>query len=294
MISKKDIAKLEGLLFLYAISKTRSKREVADKLGTSVDTVNKYLSDLEAELKTFLLISNGRGTSVTPEGERILEVADNIVKCLRSMEDYADSAVSHSGIVRLGMPDAIADYLGSERLYDFFGKYPNIHIENCVSAKMPNMNVLEADICLGYEMPSVGDLVLIRSKTVPCGLFAAQKYLKRFGVPKSLDDFLENHRICDKYNHEQYVDGWKDMISHAKHVVYRTNSIFSLRSVLEKAVGIGICPLAYGCENLTQVLKNEFGFGINIYMMAHKDTKDMPRIRVVIDYLKNILDEKYE
>lgn len=28
--------------------------------------------------------------------------------------------------------------------------------------------------------------------------------------------------------------------------------------------------------------------------MAHKDTKDVPRIRAVLDYLKNTLDEKYD
>lgn len=293
MISKKDIVKLEGLLYLYAISKTKSKREVADKLGTSVDTVNKYLSDLEAELKTYLLVSNGRGTQITPEGGRVLEVATDIVKALRSMNDYAEGAVSYSGIVRLGMPDAIADYLGSERLSAFFEKFPDIHVENTVSAKMPDMSTLEADICLNYETLPNEDLVLIRSKTVPCGLFASQEYLTKYGLPKNMDDMLENHRICDKYNHELYVDGWKDLISRAKHVVYRTNSIFSLRSVLEKGVGIGICPLAYGHENLVHVLQKEFGFGINIYMMAHKDTKDMPRIRAALDYLKGVLDEKY-
>lgn len=293
MISKKDISKLEGLLYLYAISHTKSKREVAEKLGTSVDTVNKYLSDLEAELNTYLLVSNGRGTVMTPEGERVLEVANEIVKSLRSMNDYAEGALSQCGIVRLAMPDAIADYLGSDSLFDFFEKYPNIQIENRIQAKMPDMNMLEADICLNYEPPVDPELVLLRSKTVPCGLFAAQKYLDKYGFPKSINDLLANHRICDKYNHEQYVDGWKDLMSRAKHIVYRTSSIFSLRLLLEKGVGVGICPLAYGCENLVHVLKNEFGFGINIYLMAHKDTKDMPRIRAVIEYLKNVLDEKY-
>ena len=161
----------------------------------------------------------------------MLEVATDIVKALRSMNDYAEGAVSYSGIVRLGMPDAIADYLGSERLSAFFEKFPDIHVENTVSAKMPDMSTLEADICLNYETLPNEDLVLIRSKTVPCGLFASQEYLTKYGLPKNMDDMLENHRICDKYNH--------------------------------------------------------------IYMMAHKDTKDMPRIRAALDYLKGVLDEKY-
>lgn len=53
MINKKDISKLESLLYLYAFSKHGSKRAVAEKLGASVDTVNKYISDLQAETKTY-------------------------------------------------------------------------------------------------------------------------------------------------------------------------------------------------------------------------------------------------
>lgn len=42
------------------------------------------------------------------------------------------------------------------------------------------------------------------------------------------------------------------------------------------------------------ITKKDFGFDINIYLIVHKDTKDMPRIRVVLDYIKKVLDEKYD
>lgn len=294
MITKKDISKLDSLLYLYALSKVNSKREVAERLGTSVDTINKYISDFEADMKTHFLVSNGRGMVITPEGERILKVSEEVVKAIRSIGDYADNAASYCGIVRLGMPDAIADYLGSEKMFEFFTNYPDIHIENNIGNRLPNMVTMEADICLNYEPPQDDDLVLIRAKRVPCGLFASQKYLNTFGVPKSMSDLLKNHRICDKYNHELYVDGWKEKMAKARHLVYKTNSIFSLRSVLEKGIGVGICPLSYGHENLKRVLKKDFGFDMIIYLIAHKDTKDMPRIRAVLDYVKSVLDEKYD
>lgn len=85
MISKRDILKIESLLFLQAISEAGSKREVAGQLGTSVDTLNKYLSEFEAEMKTKFLISNGRGTVITPEGKRMLDIAQDVVRAVRSM-----------------------------------------------------------------------------------------------------------------------------------------------------------------------------------------------------------------
>lgn len=80
MISKRDILKIESLLFLQAIFEAGSKREVAGQLGTSVDTLNKYLSEFEAEMKTKFLISNGRGTVITPEGKRMLDIAQDVVR----------------------------------------------------------------------------------------------------------------------------------------------------------------------------------------------------------------------
>ncbi len=46
MISKKDISKLEGLLVLVAVAEHNSKKKVAEALGLSVDTLNKYVAEL--------------------------------------------------------------------------------------------------------------------------------------------------------------------------------------------------------------------------------------------------------
>lgn len=292
MINKKDITKLEGLLYLYAVSKVGSKREVADKLGTSGDTVNKYITDLEAELKTRFLVSNGRGTVITPEGQRILRIADVIVKALHSLGDYGENAASFKGIVRLAMPDAISIYLGTDKLSEFCSQYPDINFEVSVQNVLPNMNALEADIALSYDEPNQSDLVSICTKRVKCGLFASRKYIETHGVPKDLTEMVKKHRICDKINHRDYVPGWRNMMEEAAHLVYSTNSIFALRSSLEEGMGIGMFPLAFNGGNLIHILKEEFSFEIPVYLMAHRETKDTPRIRIVLDTIRKILDEK--
>lgn len=291
MISKRDIAKLEGLMYLYALSKSGSKREVAEKLGASVDTINKYISDLEAELSTIFLVTSGRGTALTPEGERVLEVSKRIVQAVRSVDEYAESAVSYKGIVRLWMSDAIADYLGAGNLIEFSEQYPDIHIENTISNRFPNMGKLETDIFLGYEAPKKKDQLLVGINNVKCGIYASQSYIDKFGMPKDKEDMLLNHRICDKSNHVLYVSGWRDMMERAQHIVYMTNSIFSLRDVLEAGMGMGICPVRYGDKKLVRIDSVDFEFYLQIFMIAHRDTKDMPRIRVVIDYVKNLFNQ---
>lgn len=198
--------------------------------------------------------------------------------------------------MRLGMPDAIADYLGTDGLFDFLEKYPDISLENRISNNIPNMETLEADICLDFRPPSSPNLVLIAVKEIRCGLFTSQKYIDRYGVPKDVDDLINNHRICDKCNHELFVEGWKYVKDNAKHLVYVTNSIFSMRSVLLSGLGIGICSFPSACENKSLLHVNLKGmdFSIPIYLLAHRDTKDMPRIRVVLDYIKDLFQNASE
>lgn len=293
MITKKDISKLDSLLYLYAVSQTGSKREVAEQLGTSVDTINKYMAEFEAEMKTKFLMSNGRGTVITPEGRQILNISEDVVRAIRSLGDYAERATAYKGIVRMAMPDAIADHFGPQELCNFVKKYPDISLENQISNKMPDIGVLEADICMDYEVIQHPDTVLIASKEVKGGLFASQKYLDAYGTPKNIDDLLENHRLCSKTTYEMYVPEWGDMVSKAKHMVYKTNSIFSMRDILEAGIAIGISPFGYGRANLVHLKNLNFNYSVRIYLMAHKDTKDMPRIRVVLDFIKGLMAKKY-
>lgn len=292
MITKKDIAKLESLLYLYAISKSKSKRNVAEQLGTTVDTINKYIADLEAEQKTKFLVSNGRGTVITPEGRRILKISENMVRAVHELESYAEAAESYAGVVRVATLDSIVDYIASDKIFAFMRKYSDLVVEMKVTNELPDMGTLETDICIDYQPPQNQDTVLIAAKKVRFGLFASQKYLDEFGTPKNLRDLCNNHRICIKEGKITATPVASNMLKNAKYVVYKTNSIRELRTVLTKGIGIGICSFSFGHEHLVHLKHLNFEFTKEIYLIAHKDTKDMPRIRLVLEYLKTLLDEK--
>ncbi len=289
MISKRDIYKLNGLLYLYALSKTGSKREVGDCLGVSVDTVNKYLGDLETEMKTRFFMSSGRGTVLTPEGQRVMKVADEVYDAVRKLDNYEQMASAFAGIVRVWMPDAIAQFLGTEALADFLEQYPSIRLHSIISNDMPDVSALEVDICIGYEVPDNSDLVVIHEQKIRGGLFASEGYLETYGYPKNMEDLLENHRICYKECSDYLADECGNLFVRAKNVVYKTTSISSLRIALKSGIGIGVCPLYWGREHLVHLSRLNFNFDVKIYLMVHKDIKDMPRIRVALDFLIQLM-----
>lgn len=292
MISKKDIAKLNSLLYLFALSQSSSKREVAEKMGTSVDTVNKYISDLEAELNTYFLVSNGRGTIITPEGRRILKISDSIIKALHKLGKYEEESTELTGIVRLAMPDAISDYLGPRELFNFNSLYPKIHVESNITNKMPDMSALEADVWAGYDLPDDPNLVVVAHKKVKCRLFMSEKYQDLYGSPKNMSDMINNHRLCCSWNQFRHIPEWKEVIDQAQHVVYKTNSIFSLRAAISSGMAIGICPVTRGTQELLPVKKVPLSYDLGLNVIAHKDTMEIPRIRTMVAFIQGLLKTK--
>ena len=292
MVTKKDIARLNALLYLDAFTECRSKREASKHLGVSVDTINKYIGDLEEELKIVLLSGNGRGSIITPEGERFLSIADNIIKCLRNLDDIADEVGNYQGIVRFAVNDSAAGDISSKKLFDFIKQYPGIHLYTILGNKRPSIAMMETDILVDYAPPREADAVIIAEKDVRFGLFASSKYLEEFGIPKNMNDLYENHRVCYKTGYLMNLKKPREFLSKAKHIIYTTNSIMALKSVLKSGVGIGICPYSY--KGILMPLDHlHFEFTSKIYLIAHRDTKDNPRIRVVLDYAKKLLDEKF-
>ena len=58
------------MLFLLAVTQHANKRRASEALSTSVDTINKYIDNLEHDLNLKLLYSDSRGTNLTESGEK--------------------------------------------------------------------------------------------------------------------------------------------------------------------------------------------------------------------------------
>ena len=84
MISKKDMANLESVLLLRAVEQHSGKRKASEALGTSVDTINKYLDNLGHDLGVKLLSTSGRGSNLTNVARRIADKAGRIKEILVS------------------------------------------------------------------------------------------------------------------------------------------------------------------------------------------------------------------
>ena len=284
MFSKKEMATFNALYYLYAISQSNSKREVADLLGTSVDTINKYISDIESVLKVNLLSSNGRGTALTPEGMYYTKIAENIVLSLRNAENYL-SLANHP--LKISMPDMISYDFGENNINAFIKSNPDVNIVTEIEDR-PDA---KADICLSLYPLKDGSWEKIAEKNIPCGLYASENYLKKYGMPKNYDDLIKRHRICHKNSSEYYIPGWGEVLRTSPFIVLRSDSTFSHYSAITSGVGIGICSRDYGGRDLIRInTVPNFDTTYKIYLNVRKDVLTTPQLKAFLEFSKGFFN----
>ncbi len=290
MISKKDLMKSEGLLLLLAIAQNEGKRKASEVLNTSVDTINKYIGNLESDLGIKLLSSNGRGSMLTPAAYRLMEAAGNIKHILDEVGVLKSSSTEVSGEVRVSMVLGASANMVPKDVSNFFDDYPKVKLVSLSTDKMPNLSNMEADLAIVYDVPQNNDVVKLYEKTVKCGYFASPSYLSTYGYPIDLEDMLENHRVVMKVNEYNHLKG-VDPMRRAKNVVFRSNISFALMEVIRNGLGIGVMPMRFNNEGFVCLDNIACDSTITFYMIGHKSTKDTPRIRTVINYYKSLMDK---
>lgn len=281
-------------MYLYALSKTQNKKSVSDEFGISVDTLNKYITDLESSIDTKLIFSHSRGTTINPEGKVVLEIASEIAEKLHFFDSYVNGESNYKGDVRFRTSGPLIEYVSSSDFLDFAKLYPNIKICANITNLPTDLNVMETDVSLDYFPPTDKDSVLITSKKIRFGLFASPRYIDEFGIPKNLQDLYDNHRLCLKTGPSNKIPCVKALINNMKHVSYASDSVLVFKTAVDSGFGIGFCPIAYGRRHLIHLDDLDFEYDIDVYLIAHRNTKDIPRICVFINYIKDVLERIYE
>lgn len=288
-ISKKDISNIEGVFMVAAVAEHLGKKQAAAAMNTSVDTMNKYISDLENELGVKLLSSNGRGSIMTMNGRLIADKGKKIKSMLHEIYDVKPNNIEVKGEVRVGMSVGARSNLIPRDLGDLFDKYSELSIVFTHTYDVPNLNDMSYDIALIFDEPTGSDLVIIQEQKMECGFFASPRYLSQHGYPIDLEDMLQNYRVLSRTDGNHRIKGWKDSLKKAKDICFQTNTAFDLADAITNGVGIGILPMRYKSDGLVCLDNIKCEADLKIYLVAHKSSKDLPKNRAVIDYYRNLM-----
>lgn len=288
MITKKDLYMIESVLFLHAINQFSGKRKASEALATSIDTINKYVENLEQDLGVKLISSNGRGSQLTGTAQKIVSKTTKIKEILDEIYNIRHENREIKGDVRVFIAMGYASYMIPQDLSALFDLFPDLRILSHSSLDTSDINVRDIDVVLTYQEINDYDIVKIAEKEIHCGFFASSKYLSEHGYPENIDDMIKNHRFVTKRDSLLKQAFGEERFKQAR-INFISNNPLAMINAIENNVGIGIMPLSFALKGLVCLDNIICNTPIRYRLYANKNTKDIPRVRTIINFYKAVM-----
>lgn len=288
----------EGAHLFLELIRRKSFRAAADHLGISVNALRARVSDFERSLGATLVTRHVDGVRATEEGERVAELVGQMERTSFEMLRVCEPPeTSLSGEVRLAITEGLGAVWVGSRLFEFERAHPNLMVD--VQATMHSSDVLrlESDISVQLTMPTAKDLKVVKLGRLHFLPFAARSYIERYGMPASLADLGNGHRLViqtddDESWHELYNRIFPG-IPPERLIAQRSNASSVNYSAVVRGAGIGILPTyvyAMGAPIISVPVP--LYHHVDIWMTYHESASGIPRVRKLCDWLVEAFSPK--
>ncbi|CAI8926317.1 HTH-type transcriptional regulator GltR [Pseudomonas sp. IT-P74] len=111
------------------VARLKSFRLTADKLFTTQASISSRIAVLEGELGVKLFLRDSRGVSLTPEGLKVLDYAEQMMDTMQALKQSIETRSSKAGRVRIGVMDTVIHTWLSPLVAQMTDHYPLVEIE---------------------------------------------------------------------------------------------------------------------------------------------------------------------
>ena len=193
----------------------------AERLGLSTTAVSRQVADLEAHLNTRLLHRTTRKLRLTESGQAFYG------RCVQLLNDWNEAELEASGAT--GTPRGTLKLTASVNfgvrevapaIAEFAMQNPDLKFDVQLSDRVVDLVEEGFDLAIRIGRPGSENLVARKLGEISLVVCAAPEYLKRHGVPQTLED-LAHHR-CMTYEYSLPRSQWRlldqDGTEHTVHI----------------------------------------------------------------------------
>lgn len=277
----------DDLRVLLALHRHRSFLAAGRALGVSTSTAARRIEALEAALGRPLVHRSTGGTAVEPAALELVALAEQLELGLRAVKrDEGEDAIR--GTVRVSMGEGFVGPV-TQVLSELRRKHPSLWLEVVAETRHVDLARREADVAIRKGKSSSPAVVERAVGRIAFGLYAAQSYIERRLRTARLSikdfgrhDFVAHEGALAKLPQTQWL------VAHgATRFVFRSNSDHAL---LEAAAqGQGLCmlpdPAARAVQAVIRVDVDADLPSAPVYLAYHRELRNVPRVRLVIDTL---------
>jgi DNA-binding transcriptional LysR family regulator len=184
--------RLEAMSMLIAAVEAGSFSAASRKLGTPLPTVSRKVSELEAHLKTRLLVRSTRKLALTNAGVAYVAACRRILEQVSDAESEASGEYSAPrGELLITAPIVFGRLHVLPVVSDFLASFPEINVHMMLSDR--NLNLVDDHIDLAVRIGALADSSMIATRVgsvrrVVCG---SPRYFAAHGTPKTPADLAD-------------------------------------------------------------------------------------------------------
>jgi DNA-binding transcriptional LysR family regulator len=282
------------------VARCGSFRSAAERLALSINVVRRRIDDFERQTGATLFIRDVHGARLTDEGALVVAAVERMeAASFDLLRARASAAETLSGEVRLAVNEGVATFWLNRRLSDFQLICPEILLDLHCSTRAADVSRNEADIAIHLMRPTALDLKLVRLGRMHLIFYASQKYIDRFGAPRTVAE-LTKHRLvvqlAEEASSQEVYESLFPTHVPREQVAMKTNFFSANYWAVANGAGVGVLPTFIGAVDIMQCADGPLGrkmipldidlrWSFDIWLSFHPSSSRIPRIRRMIDWL---------
>ena len=265
----------------------------ARALGLAQPTLGRQVDTLEQELGVVLFERVGRGLRLTPAGNALIDhvraMGDAAARL--SMSAYGQNE-SMAGPVVISASDAYAGLLLPPIIARIRAEEPGIDIEIIAANDASDLLRREADIAIRNFRPKEPDLVARKIREADARLYGTPDFLETLGRLTRPAD-LARAGIIGISDAEMYVAGLNTLGLGltTDNITLRCDNFLVMWALVKQGLGLGIIDDRIGDAEpaVTRALADLAPLTFPVWLVAHREIHNSPRLRFVFDMLADAL-----
>ncbi|RTE65497.1 LysR family transcriptional regulator [Amphritea opalescens] len=238
--------KLNLMTSFISVAEQGSFTAAARQLGKTKALLSTHVSQLEEWLTVRLITRSTRSMKLTAEGQSYYEQAKKIIDDIATLE--AELQHQHRTLVgrlRVAAPTTFGELVLMPYIAQIMAANPNLNIELVLSDRFTDLIAEGFDVGIRIGQMEDSNLITRSAGSLKMMLCASPDYLKRYGVPDSLEQLNQlpcvydsNHRAGASWSFQTE----QGLVEVRPTFVVRVNSALAAANMARSGTVMAYCP----------------------------------------------------
>lgn len=293
----------DKLRVFHAVAEAGSFTHAGEKLNLSQSAVSRQISALEESLNVALFHRHARGLILTEQGELLYRTARDVFSRLSMTEaQLSESKEKAQGPLKVTSTVAFGSTWLTPRIREFLQQHPEINLTLLIDDNELDLSMRQADIAIRMTVPRQPDLIQRHLMTVRFHIYGSVDYLKRHGIPETVEDLAKHDLIIygedvkAPVQNVNWLMGLGGGTPANRKVILRVNNQYAIYRAVRSGLGLAALPdyMVDTNLNVVKVLPDVAGPTVETYFVYPEELRHSKRISVFRDFLiKKVASAKF-